>query len=72
MASLNKLYKCVGENFKDRVPVGYCGETKTLGEWIELFIKKEKQAETKNFTDNYAIEMIYFSAGKHLEQVRKI
>ena len=67
MANLNKLYICVGENFKDRVPMGYCGETKTLGEWIDLFIKKEKQDETEKFTDNYAIEMIYLGAGKHLE-----
>lgn len=72
MANLNKLYKCVGENFKDRVPIGYCGYIKTLGEWIELFIKKEKQAETKNYTDDYVIEMIYISAGKHLEKVGKI
>ena len=72
MANLDKLYKCVGENCKDRVPMGYCGETKTLGEWVELCIKKEKQYETKKFTDNYVIEMIYFGAGKHLEQVRKI
>lgn len=71
MANLNKLYKCVGENFKDRVPIGYCGDTKTLGDWIELCIKKEKQAETKNFTDNYATEMIYICAGKHLEKVIK-
>ena len=72
MANLNKLYKCVGENFKDGVPIGYCGDTKTLGEWIELCINEKKQAETKNYTDEYAIEMIYIGAGKHLEQVKKI
>ena len=72
MANLNKLYKCVGENFKDRVPIGYCGDIKTLGEWIELCIKKEKQAKIKNYTDEYVIEMIYISGGKHLEKVRKI
>ena len=47
MANLNKLYKCVGENFKDGVPIGYCGDTKTLGEWIELFIKQEKEYDAQ-------------------------
>lgn len=72
MANLNKLYLCVGENYKDRVSMGYCGEIKTLGEWIDLCILKEKQAETKQFCDNYVISMIYIGAGKHLEPVKKI
>lgn len=72
MANLNKLYQCVGENSKDRVPMGYCGEIKTLGEWIELCIRKEKQAETKQFCDNYVISKIYIDGGKHLEPVKKI
>lgn len=72
MANFNKLYKCVGENFKDGVPIGYCGDTKTLGEWIELCINEKKQAEIKNYTDEYVIDMIYISGGKHLEKVGKI
>ncbi len=66
--NLNIKYTCVGENFKECVDVGYCGDTKTLKEWIDEFYNMQKREKIYNCCNDYIIEMIYFTFGKVLKK----
>lgn len=66
--NLNIKYTCYGENFKECVPVGYCGDTKTLKEWIDEFYDEQKREDMYSYCNDYIIEMIYFAFGKALEK----
>lgn len=47
---LKKRFRCIGENFKDNVRLGFCGDTHTLGEWIKIL-----------FPDKYEYAKEYFA-----------
>lgn len=69
---MKKLYLCRGENFVNGIQIGFCGQVKTLDNWIiAIFGDSEK---IKNFfkddTDKEIIEYIKKNAGKRLEVFR--
>lgn len=66
--NLDIKYICDGENFKQGIEVGYCGDTKTLKEWIDEFYNDKKREEMYHYCNDYIIEMIYFTFGKRLEK----
>lgn len=66
---LKKRFRCVGENFKDGVKIGFCGEIYTLEEWIRvLFPDKFEYAKEYFEGDTMAqiLEYILMTKGKRL------
>ncbi len=70
----SERYVCVGENWKDNAPIGDCGETKTLMQWlIHLSHKDEEylnQFFDETYTNNNIADYIYRSWGKRLEKAK--
>ena len=69
--NLNIRYTCYGENYKESVKLGYCGDTKTLKEWIDTFYTEQKREEMYNRCNDYIIEMLYFGFGKALKKEKQ-
>ena len=70
----NQLYMCVGENFRDNVPIGDCGDTRTLMEWLLRFYPDKDEAGINEFFDeSYTnadiCEYVHGSVGKRLKAV---
>ena len=71
-AEWNKKFCCTGENYRADIPIGDCGDVRTLSEWAERFFKDEsgnfferfKYSKTKDIVDH-----IYLKTGKRLESV---
>ena len=70
----SQLYMCTGENFRRDVPIGDCGKTKPLIEWLEQFSGKSKEELTKKFNEHYKnkdiVDHIALNWEKTLEVVR--
>lgn len=68
-----KRYICVGENFKDRYPIGYCGDVMTLMEWCCLLFRQDEEYIQRFFDGSYAnddvVDYIFKTAGKRLKSV---
>lgn len=62
-----KKYMCVGEKYIDQYPLGFCGETKTLTDWVDTFFGKKGLAYFEGASDGEVIEYIKQIAGKRLE-----
>lgn len=67
----SERYLCIGENFKDNVPIGDCGDTKTLMQWLVYLFRKDEDFLNQYFDDSYLntdiVEYIYSSCGKRLK-----
>ena len=64
-------FRCVGENFKDNVKIGFCGETYTLDKWLEiLFPDKYEYAKEYFEGDTIAqiLDYILITKGKRLKK----
>ena len=68
-----KPYLCVGENFKDNAPIGDCGDTRTLMEWLKRFSGKDEEYLNWFFDESYTnkdvVEYIYRAWGKRLKAI---
>ena len=68
-------YLCIGENFKDNAPIGDCGDTKTLMQWLVYLSRKDEDFLNQYFDDSYLnkdiVEYIYSSWGKKLKSTGK-
>lgn len=66
---------CVGENFKNNAPIGYCGETKTLMEWLKVLSGKDEEYLNRFFDRSYTnkdvADYILSSWGKKLTPITK-
>lgn len=66
---LKKRFRCVGENFKDNVKLGFCGDTHTLDEWIKILFP-DKYEYAKEYFDGDSttqiLEYILMTKGKRL------
>ena len=75
MTRAKSVYLCIGENFGFDVPMGDCGETKTLQKWLEhLYPNKSPQFLEEYFhgePDSEIIKYIFENKGKRLEKVGK-
>ena len=71
----SELYLCIGEKFKDNAPIGDCGITKTLMQWLVYLSRKDEDFLNQYFDDCYSnkdiVEYIYESWGKRLESTGK-
>ncbi len=67
-----RKYMCVGENFRDNAPIGDCGRTKTLMQWLVYLSHKSEEYLSEYFDDSYTnadvVKYIYSSWGKRLEE----
>ena len=69
MKNVEKLYICKGENYTERFRIGFCGDIKTLNEWLEcLFGNKKSWFEGD--THQEIIDYIYKYCGKRLERFK--
>ena len=68
-------YLCIGENFRDNAPIGDCGDTKTLMQWLVYLSRKDEDFLNQYFDDSYLnidiVEYIYNSWGKRLKSTGK-
>lgn len=73
MASkFEKMYTCVGENFKDNVGIGYCGDTHSLGKWLDIcFPGKDTRAFFEYDSAKDIADYIHQNAGKRLKEEKK-
>lgn len=71
LRNLEKHFKCVGENFKEGIEIGYCGDIKTLKEWIDIFFEVEKRPEIYKYCNDFIMESIYFKYGKTLKVTKE-
>lgn len=66
----SKLYLCTGENFRNNISIGDCGDTKPLIAWLEHIFRKP-QADLMEFfkydTNEDIVTYIYENAGKRLK-----
>ncbi len=71
----SRLYICTGENFRDKAPIGDCGDVKTLMEWLIHLSNQDEEYLDRFFDDSYKntdiVDYIYHSWGKKLEEVGK-
>ena len=71
----SERYLCIGENFKDNAPIGDCGDTKTLMQWLVYLSRKDEDFLNQYFDDSYLnkdiVEYIYSSWGKRLKLTGK-
>lgn len=71
----NELYMCVGECFKHNAPIGDCGDTKTLMQWLIHLTNQDEEYLTRFFDDSYTnkdvVDYVYGSWGKRLQKVGK-
>ena len=71
----SERYLCVGENFKDNAPIGDCGVTKTLMQWLVYLSRKDEDFLNQYFDDSYLnkdiVDYIYSSWGKRLKSTGK-
>ena len=66
----SKLYLCVGENFRNNIPIGDCGDTKPLIDWMEYIFRKSRSDLMDFFeydTNKDIVTYIYENAGKRLK-----
>ena len=67
----SKVYMCVGENFRDGVKIGDCGEEKTLMDWlVHLFPTTDKEVLIEFFkgdTNEEICKYILETKGKRLK-----
>lgn len=71
---LNKSFRCIGENFKDGVKMGCCGDIHTLDEWLKiLFPDKYDFAKDyfKGDTLPQILDYILINKGKRLIKERR-
>ena len=72
-ANLDKEYLCVGEDYKNTVPLGYCGEVKSLIDFIMLYYPGYDQDDIrkrfKDETEKYMLEHVYVYGGKRLQAI---
>lgn len=71
---LKLKFKCVGENFKNSVKTGFCGDVHTLDKWLEiLFLDKYEYAKEYFEGDNIAqiLDYILITKGKRLKKELK-
>ena len=69
----NKHYLCIGENYKDTVPMGDCGDTRTLRGWLKhLFPNAKVNLEEyfRYYRPAEIAEYIYKNVGKNLKEVK--
>lgn len=75
MKNRQALYMCIGENFKDNAPIGDCGATKTLMEWLKHLSHKDEEELNrffdKSYTNKDVADYIYQGWGKRLTPVKK-
>ena len=66
---LQKRLLCKGENFKDDVKMGFCGDVHTLDEWFKILFP-DKYDFAKDYFVGYTLkqilEYILISKGKRL------
>ena len=66
----DKKYRCIGENFRRDVPIGYCGEVKPLIEFLLLCFPSYDEEYVKNYfkgiDERYVLTYILVNAGKRL------
>lgn len=71
--NLDKTYMCVGEEFKNAVPLGYCGEVKSLIEFVMLYYPGYDEDYIRNRfkdeTEKYVLEHVYVYGGKKLQAI---
>lgn len=71
----SELYMCISENFRDNAPIGDCGDTKTLMQWLVHLSRKDEDFLNQYFDDRYLnkdiVEYIYRSWGKRLKSTGK-
>ncbi len=64
---------CIGEKFKNNVPMGDCEDVKTLMEWLIYLTNQDKEYLDIFFDDSYTntdiVDYIYQTWGKRLEEV---
>lgn len=67
-----RLYRCIGENFKDNCRVGYCGDVHTLLQWLVILIPHKSEQEIEAYfegdTDTVIKDYIFDMFGKRLEK----
>lgn len=71
--NLDKEYLCVGEDYRRTVPIGYCGENKSLIEFIMLcypgYDEDYIRNRFKDETEKYMLEHVYVYGGKRLQAI---
>lgn len=68
-------YLCVGENYREDVPIGDCGETKTLMGWLEHLYPNTNPSLLKDYFEgnpnNVVVNYIFGNRGKRLKKVKE-
>ena len=64
---MEKLYMCVGENFKDNIRIGFCGDVHTLGKWIQIIYGEKGTEYFEGVKEKEIIDYILQFAGKRLK-----
>lgn len=69
-----KRYLCVGENYRENVPIGDCGKIKTLLGWLEHLYPTTTPKILKDYfegdSNNVVINYILDNRGKRLKEVK--
>jgi hypothetical protein len=63
-----KLYICIGENYREDIGLGYCGDVHTLPQWLEILFPSANAAEYfKDDPEKEILDYILKNRGKRLE-----
>ena len=66
----DKKFRCIGENYRNDIPIGYCGDVRTLIDFLMLCYPSYDEEYVRNFFSGcdeiYVLEYILVNAGKRL------
>lgn len=72
-ANLDKKYLCIGEDFRKTIPMGDCGEVKSLIEFLKLcypgYDEDYIRNRFKGDTEKAVLEYLYVYGGKRLQAI---
>lgn len=71
LVNLDKMYLCVGENIKESVPIGNCGDAKKLISFLMICFPGKQESFIRDYFDGdeekQVLEYILKNGGKRLK-----
>lgn len=68
--NLDKRYRCVGENFKNSIQIGFCGDEKRLIDFMMICFYGHEEDYIRNYfhenTEKEVLEYLLVNGGKRL------
>lgn len=69
MNKFDKTYLCIGENWRNNIPFGHCGDSHSLGKWLDIiFPGKDTRSFFENDSAKDIVDYILKNAGKRLKE----